>query len=408
MKPHFRAMKSIVAFGTHCAARTASRPTFGCSSVAHLVRRQEQVDKDHRTTLYRHYLRILQEHRPPVFVMENVKGLLSATRNGYSLFDRIIGDLRDPSNGSGPRYDVYPLAPDAESLFGDDHDPEAFVIHAEDCGIPQTRHRVIILGVRRDLQSEPTRLDRVSPRRSAAQVINDLPPIRSTISRDEDSFEDWSKHIRQTVRMLNGLRDPALRSVMDQMAVSRHLDPGAQFMLWSGIPATLKTWYCDNRLKGVCNHTARGHIPKDLQRYFFAACYAATNDVSPKLEHFPEMLQPAHANVSGNEKDWIFTDRFRVQRRDHPSSTITSHIAKDGHYYIHYDPRQCRSLTVREGARLQTFPDNYFFCGPRTEQYRQVGNAVPPLLARSIAAVVHKVLVGSRCRVRNGQTLQRA
>src|ERR1700690_1487088 len=137
---------------------------------------------------------------------------------------------------------------------------------------------------------------------------------------------------------------------------------------------------------------------KDLHRYFFATVFAREKKRSPTLNDFPDKLLPNHKNVQKAVDDPIFNDRFRVQVRGKPSTTVVSHISKDGHYYIHYDPSQCRSLTVREAARLQTFPDNYLFKGDRTEQYVQVGNAVPPFLAKQIAAVVAGAIAGQDSR----------
>jgi DNA (cytosine-5)-methyltransferase 1 len=126
----------------------------------------------------------------------------------------------------------------------------------------------------------------------------------------------------------------------------------------------------------------------DLERYLFASCWAAATGRSPKAANFPDKLAPKHDNWKSGK----FNDRFRVQPWDLPSSTVTCHLSKDGHYFIHPDPAQCRSITVREAARLQTFPDNYFFRGNRTQQYIQVGNAVPPFLASKIAAALYPVL----------------
>src|SRR3546814_9703878 len=114
-------------------------------------------------------------------------------------------------------------------------------------------------------------------------------------------------------------------------------------------------------------------MASDLARYLFSASFAHLWGYCPRLEVFPPKLLPDHINVHVDRESETspFKDRFRVQCRNEPSTTVVAHIAKDGHYYIHYDPSQCRSLTVREAARLQTFPDNYVFAGNRTEQYTQ-------------------------------------
>lgn len=157
----------------------------------------------------------------------------------------------------------------------------------------------------------------------------------------------------------------------------------------SNVPRTYSKWILDPRLKVCLNHEAKSHMTSDLGRYLFASVFCEINRV--RLRGYKDFTLPGLAPDHANWNSGDFLDRFKVQLFDGASSTMTCHISKDGHSIIHPDPAQCRALTAREAARLQTFPDNYFFQGTKTEQFHQVGNAVPPLLASQIAQIVKSI-----------------
>lgn len=365
--------------------------------------------KDPRVYLYREYYRILAVHQPPVFVMENVKGLLSAKVSNRNIFATIMKDLSEPGEAykklkgiqrlprKHPGYTIYSLTqPDEGSpeLFPNAPDASRFVVESERFGIPQTRHRIILVGIHNDLRPGAWSLLQNQNPVTLRQAIGGLPAIRSDLSGT--SHKDWYAAIadftrEKDFRNIDSELRQALRQVITRIS-DRRLQSGKEFLSAQLDVGFEAEWFLDDRIGGVCNHQAKSHKREDLWRYLFAACYAHTNGTSPTLRDFPSLLLPEHENVTEAIKEGTFVDRFRVQTWDQPSKTITSHIAKDGHYYIHPDPVQCRSLTVREAARIQTFPDNYLFCGPRTAQYSQVGNAVPPLLARQIADRVRMIL----------------
>jgi DNA (cytosine-5)-methyltransferase 1 len=367
-------------------------------------------DADERQYLYTEYLQIIAEHWPALFVMENVKGLLSATLRNRRMFDRIHEDLASPgrvllhrsAKRRQHRYNILSLAAGGD-LFNDT-DVGDYVVHAERHGLPQARHRVILVGVRDDLVTNRNSAEAWLPQLDetpACKVLDRMPALRSGLSAGIDSPDTWLANIRSARerRWLKACRATGGSEVQDlvvetteRLAIPKH-DRGAEF-----IPGDFRTsyqpdWYYDGKLEGVCNHSSREHMPSDLHRYLYAACFAKCHGYSPKLRHFPADLLPHHVNVPlAVNGQGYFADRFRVQVAGRTATTITSHMAKDGHGFIHPDPLQCRSLTVREAARLQTFPDNYVFCGPRTQQYIQVGNAVPPLLAQAIARIVWTLL----------------
>ena len=375
-------------------------------------RTRKEFESDERHSLYKEYLRIIAKFRPAVFVMENVKGLLSAKLQGQSIFDHILSDLSYPNvaqhgypkrkNGKAGHhreYTIYSLVKQRDDP--DDLEPRDLIVESERFGIPQRRHRVILFGVRCDLEIPSDLMLRPRASLTVGDVISDLPKLRSQLSNEIDSAEKWRCAVRcgWSALPLYKLEENVRREMQRQLALlgcARETgglyapaEPAAEKMVKS-----LRGWFYDERLNVVCNHETRKHIREDLVRYLFISSFGRVKNRSPKLHQFPPFLLPRHQNVQRavDSRHGHFNDRFRVQVEHDPATTVTSHIAKDGHSFIHHDPAQCRSWTVREAARVQTFPDNYYFEGFRTDQYRQVGNAVPPLLALQIAERVASVL----------------
>lgn len=358
--------------------------------------------EDHRVYLYEEYLRIIKKHKPAVFVMENVKGLLSAKVDDEKVFDWMKRDLRVSKN-----YEIHSFVRPVKN----DSD---FLIKSEKYGIPQLRHRVILLGIRKDYSHKNEYLEEKN-KVTLKSVIGNFPVLRSGLNRKftnyhpsdvykngkpkriykkvSDTSDNWKNEMSQNINQIKKWGDLKLNGLSNGVS-DIEFGTGSEYLEARNLISSnhvLKKWFIDNRIKGIVNHQSRSHLTQDLMRYLFAGLYVEKHNRFPRLKDYASHskdLLPDHANVDSGK----FADRFRVQIPDIPATTVTSHISKDGHYFIHYDPSQCRSLTVREAARIQTFPDNYLFRGSRTAQYHQVGNAVPPYLAFQLAGIVNNIL----------------
>lgn len=365
-------------------------------------------EEDARHYLFREYIRVLDKLRPAAFVMENVKGMLSSTVESRLVFEMLMEDLSSLGTGRDQHYELRAIRiQEGKASLKEAMQPSDFIVRAEAFGVPQRRHRVIIVGIRSDLahRAAGAEIAVAGATRTVSDVIGSLPPLRSGISRGYDDAIVWQQEVTDAARLLAGIYkgkdDGALREAFQ--SASRRMrvaSPAARAA--SQLPEgygnandELLRWLERPSLRALGQHETRGHMKSDLGRYLFAAVFGSVHGYSPKAADFPLVLSPDHRNWHSG----VFNDRFRVQLADEASTTVTSHISKDGNYFIHPDPIQCRSLTVREAARLQTFPDDYLFLGNRTQQYVQVGNAVPPFLARQIAALLFDALVSSQCDI---------
>jgi DNA (cytosine-5)-methyltransferase 1 len=212
------------------------------------------------------------------------------------------------------------------------------MVNTADFGVPQNRERLFIFGFRKGLPYESffDHLYRIKESPIVlSELFQDLPAVKPGQTMNHYTDKSSSKYVTTHIR---------------------HDD----------VPLTL--------------NTARMHNKRDLEIYKLV-CKAKMDGNQMRYDALPKRLQ-THKNTTS------FVDRFKALDNNSFSHTIVAHIAKDGHYYIHPDIAQNRSITVREAARIQTFSDNYYFEGSRTAAYQQIGNAVPPLLSQKIAQTI--------------------
>ena len=149
----------------------------------------------------------------------------------------------------------------------------------------------------------------------------------------------------------------------------------------------LKQTETRNGVDFVTQHITRHHNERDLEIYSIAIDKWLNGKKRLKYDELPKRLQ-THKNILA------FLDRYKVVDPTGHSHTVVAHISKDGHYYIYPDKKQVRSISVREAARIQSFPDDYFFEGGRTAAFKQIGNAVPPLMAKALAKTISQLFNG--------------
>ena len=196
--------------------------------------------------------------------------------------------------------------------------------------------------------------------------------------KDENEYLDFNFKIHDDFKVWDVLKD------LPKLSPGEGLDSSADYT--NKISKYLKETNIRTKKDVVINHSARNHNENDREIYRRVINAWNNGHCRLKYDELPEELI-THKNRGS------FLDRFKIVAGDLPySHTVMAHLSKDGHYFIHPDINQARSITVREAARLQSFPDNYKFEGPRTSQFKQVGNAVPPLMAESIARNIKIVL----------------
>lgn len=305
------------------------------------------VTSDARNYLFQHLVSAALELRPRLVLMENVPGMQSARRADVSFLETAAALLR---RRGGYHAVVWRL-------------------NAAAFGVPQDRIRYFLVASRTDVPPAPPVEDYHDVHRPGFDA-DALPPV----TLDEAIFDLPAREAGAGTAVDRFDRD----TDVDPSRLRRFLQKRAML---TGSPV-------------IYNHHVRYHNDRDLELYAL---------LRPGEDSVHAVERHGRRDLMRYRQD-VFDDKYYRLRPDRPCKTIVAHLAKDGNGYIH--PHQPRSLSVREAARVQSFPDDYVFCGSSSDQWVQVGNAVPPAVAEAIARRFMEVLqVGTTNRgtIRKGR-----
>lgn len=340
---------------------------------------------DARNSLYKRFLDAASLWRPKAVVMENVPGMLSV--DGRSVADEAAADLIRVGYRTGYA-----------------------VLNASWFGVPQFRERLFFIGIRQDLDPHPSL---PAATHTVALPPGYTPPVKELFL----PFKDVHHELDVDTTRANIAATATADALGDLPAITEHLDgskpPRGDFRVerkYASTPRSpfarlMRSWPGLPAAAGIDDHVIR-RTPRDYETFrrmkpgdrYIEARRIARERFQTELGRLkkrnkapapgsPEYAELERRFVPPYPED-IFKDKWRKLIPGQPSWTIPAHLSKDAYSHIHYDDEQARAISVREAARLQSFPDAYRFSGNMGECFRQIGNAVPPLLSWSVAAHV--------------------
>lgn len=371
----------IIIGGPPCQSFSTIGPRSGSKD------KQEKFANDERDNLFEHYIEIVSHYKPLFFVFENVTGIANKKNNDGKRFIDIITD----------RFETLGYTLD---LKNEDNRQKYIILNAADYGVPQIRKRVFIIGNRLGIKNpypekthcpvenvtETGLLPYVTLKDAIADLPEVFPKITLTPAEKGVSLKNITPERKEYINNLNKYRNNGLDPA------PYHWDCFHKF--YNEGSETRKKFLQfikpDNKIS-LTGHIARGQQETDIA--LFQGMEEGMSSKQLINSSNPEFVKLA--SLIKYKMD-SFKDKYKKLSWKKPCGTIFAHMQKDGNRFIHPDSNQGRTLTVREAARIQSFPDEYVFEAPGNVRYKYIGNAVPPLLAMAIAEAIYKELKGFR------------